>query len=167
MAISTHTLEEIFDTLERELQSSDQLLELLAEEQIALTGMDIPSLLAISQRKQHEAGRLQEMDGFLRQRLGECRDGKAAAGDGAAIDLAALAAMVDDPLRRRLLTFRHQLGDRRRRIGELNHINHRLVADSLAYIDDAVRLLTGAATTGYGRTKRQQGRGPAFISRAV
>ncbi len=163
-------MEPLFGLLDRQVRAADGLLDILAREQQALLKMDVQGLVALSRSKMAEAERISRLDAQLAERIAVRLGGNQAAASDREINLSALAGTLKDPeLRARIEQCRRALVEKRRRIHDANHINQRLVEDTIDYLGGAMELLTGVGLQpGYDPgNRRRQDRGPAFISREV
>ncbi len=164
-------LDALFALLERQQSLAGGLLRLLAEERRALLAADVEGIAALAREKTRLSAELASCD----QRLAELLAGRSSGGNGEGeggprvIDLSALADRLGDSGEAaRLRAMRDELRAARAAIREANDINRRLVAETLAFLQDAVDLLTGGGG-GYParRGRRPASRGPAFVSRQV
>jgi len=166
-------IKDVFQSLDREILSADNLLALLDRELEALKIMDIQTLAAVSQRKTKQVEQMRQLDQTLATQVRQClkRAGVViSVKDDSDVPLTALSQVVNRDLKEKIDSYRQQLSKKRNRITDCNHINKKLVTDSLAYFSDAVSLITGtiSETVGYGRPRDKSSRkGPAFISKAV
>lgn len=158
---------ELFENLERQIDLSGQLVEILEQELAALTAMDINSLLGLSRRKEGMIKRVQLLDCSF-QEIASRILGAASPEPVRLRELIGLAGPEEsarlEHSRVRLVALRHRIHDR-------NLINQQLAHDVLGYINDAVSLITNAAAgqvpysaKGPARPSMRQ---PALISREI
>lgn len=163
-------LDALLALLERQKELAAALLRLLAEERRALLAADVEGIAAIAREKTRLSGEISSCDRRLAEMLcGQATDRHGEQPATQVIDLSALADRLDDAGKAaRLRALRDELRALRTDIRQGNDLNQRLVVETLAFLQDAVDLLTGGAA-GYPakRGRRAAARGPAFVSRQV
>lgn len=134
--------QKLFDILDKQVNLSSELLDILAEEKEALIAMDMQALLRLSKKKEHQLARIQLHDQTMQeegQRLLPNADGKV-------VKLAALTPLVTEEEDSRLQEYRDRLESMRNEILSRNIFNKQFAEDTQRYLNDAIRLITSAAT---------------------
>lgn len=170
---------EIMVCLDRALRCADELLVLFSDEFAAIRRVDAESLVPLARRKTEHMARLKMLDDLLAEKVGSmlAEAGMSGRQSGQTderwpriIDLSALLPLVSEEFKQGVDRARILLAEKRQAIVAKNEINRRLVKDSLIFVSDAVKLITGAlGRSGYRADGRNSSRldGPSFISRAV
>ena len=155
---------------------SDELLALLEEELQAILKVDMVSLRSLCKQKMHLVDRLQQLDRSVAEQAEALSGGQTVSrrqtgkNEGkASVHLAILAESSPQEQKERLCRSRDRFVSRRRAIADKNHINRRLLEDSLGYLNDAISLLTRTSNEpSYGRKAGGKNKSyPVLVSRAV
>lgn len=167
MQLSTSATGKLFDILEQEIRFSEELLQILSEEQTALTAMDLQTLVKISRRKESQLKKIQQYDAALQEtasRLTRLPEGKI-------VKLADLKPFIAESEAMKLEEYRDKLEALRHDVLDRNHINKQFANDTLGYLGDAISLITGAirdqSLYSARGAARYSANGPAMISREV
>lgn len=165
--LSTSAIEKIFEILELEIRFSQELLQLINEEQTALTAMDLQTLVKISRRKEAQLKKIQQYDSALQEtamRLTRLPEGKI-------IKIADLKPFIAENDAFKLEDYRDRLEALRQDVLDRNHTNKQFASDTLGYLGDAISLITGAISDKSLYCARGASRarvnGPTMISREV
>ncbi len=152
--------EKIFTVLEREVQLSHELLDILDQEKKVVSRMDLPALIALSRKKDERLLNIQQLDETLRQMTGADKAGagerKSVRSGGkpeiTVINLSAMAKQCPPADAARLVQYRDRLGELREEILAKNSINRRFIKEVRGFLNDAISLITGALADdrGYG-----------------
>ncbi|MBU0483738.1 MAG: flagellar protein FlgN [Proteobacteria bacterium] len=134
-------VEKIFVVLESETELCQQLVDLLDQEQTALTAMDLKGLLAISSKKHSLVERILRFDLQLQENARLLLDKP----EEKFIRLSALEEFVSGLDLVRLRDYREKLIQSRRMIHDCNVVNKKFAQDTLGYLDDAISLISGSA----------------------
>lgn len=130
----------LFEIFNRQIILSEELLQILSEEKIALINMDIQGLIALSQKKEEQLTRLQTLDSTLQEEaLSIWPDNSPKV-----IKLAALAPHVDDEEYNRLSGYRDRLSELKEKINDNNLYNKNFAEDTGKFLNDAIKLITSA-----------------------
>jgi flagellar biosynthesis/type III secretory pathway chaperone len=158
---------ELFETLERQITHSEQLLAVLDEELQVLTRTDIQALVGLTRRKESLLKRLQLLDASFQ----EIARGLGRDSSPEPVRLQELIGRAEPEAAARLEQCRVRLVSLRHRIHDRNLINKQLAGDVLGYLKDAISLITGSAAgpANYGTkgTSRPSAQQPVFISRGI
>ncbi len=160
-------LDSLFEILGSEENLSNELLNLLDQEQTALTAVDLKGLISLSQKKNKLAVQIHNLDETIqhvaKKMLGE--------DDRNIVKLSSLESKVDTAEAGKLKGFRQRLNDLRRKIHDCNMINKKFAEDTLGYINDGISMISGAvAAEGeyQGRVGlNRASNGPVLINREV
>ncbi|MBU0675098.1 MAG: flagellar protein FlgN [Proteobacteria bacterium] len=134
------TMARVFEWLKREVALCREMVELLNAERAALVAMDMEKLIGFSITKKNLAIRISRLDEGL-QEVAQKLAGEA---EGQVVKLACLEPMVSPDEVDRLRQFRSTLAELRFEIGDRNLVNRRFAEETLGYIGDAIRMITGA-----------------------
>lgn len=177
--LSDESARDIMVCLDRGLRSADELRALLDDELAAIRRVDVESLVPLARRKTEHMARLQLLDDVLAEKVGALLARAGVSGQpfrvfderaAKTIHLSALLPLVDEEFKQGIDQARILLAEKRQAIVAQNELNRRLVKDSLLFVTDAVKLITGAlGRSGYRADGRSSSRldGPSFVSRAV
>ena len=170
-------IDDLLVLLDKELVYADAILVLLEEELQALIDMDMSALVTISNRKITQLHRMQRLDASVQEKISAILvgsdkrpEGKVASSKENIVDISSVADLLEEGGKVKLHRKKDMLREKRSAIVDRNYINKRLVEDSLAYLNDAISLLTTRPEEpGYGKKKTGPKRvsSPAFLSRAV
>lgn len=157
----------IYDLLEREVQLSQELLDILQAEKNALTAMDMKSLVSLSRKKMNQLSKIQSVDESLQETARQIAD----LHPGRKVRLENLASIASGEDMVRLKDYREKLTSMRQEILDRNIINKHFAEDTKSYLNDAISLITSkvADTPMYGSKgiDKPSTKQPALISREV
>jgi flagellar biosynthesis/type III secretory pathway chaperone len=158
---------ELFENLDRQVDLSQQLVDILGQELNALTAMDIQTLLTLTRKKENQLKRLQLLDAAFQ----EIARTILAASSPEPVRLREVIGLAGQEEAARLEQSRIRLVALRHKIHDRNLINKQLAHDVLGYLNDAVSLITNAATNQvpYSAKGSSQpaARQPTLISREI
>lgn len=165
-ATSVSISQNIYEILESELEISQKLLDILDAEKIAMTKMDLKSIIALAKEKETHLAQLQQLDKSL-QETGQI-DGSS---HDKVIPLSSLTNFASDEEEIRFKKYRDKLVYMREEIISRNLINKRFAEDVQGYLNDAISMITGPAEQNsmYGATgtNKPSSKRPTLISKEV
>lgn len=166
-ATSTGISQNISAILESELEISQKLLDILDAEKIAMTKMDLKSIIALAREKQTRLAKLQQLDKSL-QETGQIDSTPS----DKVIPLSSLTTFASDKEEALFKKYRDKLIYMREEIISRNIINKRFAEDVQGYLNDAISMITGPAEENpmYGGTKgtnKPSSKRPTLISKEV
>ena len=158
---------QIFDLLEREVQLSHEMLDLLEAEKNALTAMDIQSLISLSRKKVNHLSKIQSVDDSLQETASQI----AGLPSDTKVKLEHLASLTSGDDMAHLSAYRKKLTKLREQILDRNMINKHFAEDTKSYLNDAMSLITSkiAEKPMYGNKgiDKPSVKQPTLISREV
>lgn len=163
----TPRTDKLIEILEKEIQLSTELLDLLHQEQQALTGMDMQALIALTRKKESLLSRIRLLDESLEEAAGRICD----ASPDKTVKLSDVIARTTGSARATLTECRKNLAALRQKVLDHNHINKRFAEDIRGYLNDAISMITGSMAGrpmygGHGAA-RPSANQPSLISREV
>lgn len=157
----------IFEILEQELQLSQEMLDLLDEEKIAMTKMDLKSLIALSKKKENQLVRIQQLDESLQEAARQIAD----APNTKVVKLSALITLASGVETTMLKRYRDKLTYMREEIISRNVLNRRFAQDVQGYLNDAISMITRSVVKNpmYGTkgARKPSANEPSLISKEV
>ncbi len=159
--------DKLIEILEKEIQLSTELLDLLHHEQQALTDMDMQALIALTRKKESLLSRIRLLDESLEETAGRI----CGASPDTNVKLSDVIARTTGSARTSLTECRKNLAALRQKVLDRNHINKRFAEDIRGYLNDAISMITGsmAGRPMYGGqgVVRPSANQPSLISREV
>lgn len=160
-------LESLFEILNNEETLSNELLDLLDQEQTALTAVDLKGLISLSQKKHDVAARIQNLDETVQHVAGKILPED----ERKIVRLKSLESELSTDEAGKIRGFRERLTRLRQKIQDCNLVNKKFAEDTLGYINDGISLITGAVAE-HGMYQSRGGHkkahnGPVLISREV
>lgn len=160
--------QKLFEIFNRQLNLSEEFLQILDEEKTALTEMNMQALIKLAKKKENQLTRIRLLEGSLQEEAARLAPGTP---DKKIVKLTDLTSLLDAEEARRLSGCRQRLLTLREEILSRNLFNQRFAADTRQYLDDAIRLITSAvaerpmySTRGKEKPYSSQ---PSLLSREV
>ncbi len=161
--------QKLFEVFARQLNLSEEFLQILDEEKTALAAMDMQTLIKLAKKKENQLARIQLQEGSLREEAARLLPDLA----GQGIRLTDITPLVSAEEARRLTGCRERLLVLREEILARNLFNQRFADDTRQYLDDAIRLITSAVaerpmySPPRGQRKPYNTSQPSLLSREV